>query len=297
MRRVQAWTWLLAAALLAPAVEPAGAQRITDYTMVRASSSENSNDSKLVTVECPVGTSILGGGARTAGPAQVLRSLEPTNTGRHMRARGYEPAATDLFWRLVATAICGNVPGYERVEAVTDYDSLNPKGLTAQCPAGRKLLGGGAHATHPTNDSNIALTSSAPDGNGWYARGYEIEPTNLSWQLHAYAICGELAWTVVESSYSSVSSADSRSVLAECPPGSVVVSGGSFVGINAFEALSASDFDDDHGWWSLALEPIPYDELWTLRTDVVCPEPHAPALVAALSLSALARRKRLSARR
>lgn len=278
-------------ALLSDAL-PGQAQPLRDYTVVHEQTFEDSDDSKSLHAECPEGTSILGGGVQTGPYAQALDSAIPT-ADRRWTAVAYETVATDQLWRLIATAICGNVADYDRIQDQTEHDSLNPKGLTVQCPEGTSVLGGGANAQSPIG-SNVALTSSTPDGNGWYARAYEVEPTNLSWHLTVQVMCGNVNGRVVVSEYSSASSEDGRYVTAACPGRKVALSGGTFVGISGFEVLSMSNLLGD-GWRSYAFEPISHDQIWTLRSDVICvPEPRSLllGLAAFAMLSGAARRTR-----
>ena len=88
----------------------------------------------------------------------------------------------------------GGVSGTTVVSADTVRDSNN-KGGTAQCPSGKRALGGGATLkTGPPGE--IALATSAPSGNpasGWRASGLEISGTLEPWQLTVYAVCAKVA--------------------------------------------------------------------------------------------------------
>jgi hypothetical protein len=72
----------------------------------------------------------------------------------------------------------------------------NDKSATAQCPSGRRALGGGA-SLKSGPATNIALGSSAPSGNpasGWRASGLEVNGGTLEpWQLTVYAVCAKVA--------------------------------------------------------------------------------------------------------
>src|SRR4051794_8124484 len=85
------------------------------------------------------------------------------------------------------------VSGTTVVSTDTARDSNN-KGATAQCPSGRRALGGGATLkTGPPGA--IALATSAPSGSsatGWRASGLEIAGTLEPWQLTVYAVCARV---------------------------------------------------------------------------------------------------------
>jgi hypothetical protein len=81
------------------------------------------------------------------------------------------------------------IKNVRQVEAGTGNDAATPKATPpARCPRGKRLLGGGARVVAPAG-TPVAITSSAPRGNGWEASAYATVPTG-NWQLVAYAICG-----------------------------------------------------------------------------------------------------------
>ena len=76
-----------------------------------------------------------------------------------------------------------------RVESVTANDPVTPKATPpARCPKGTRLLGGGARVVAPVG-TPVAISTSAPRGQGWEAVAYATVPTG-NWQLVAYALCG-----------------------------------------------------------------------------------------------------------
>lgn len=76
-------------------------------------------------------------------------------------------------------------------------DSETEKSVTATCPAGKEVIGGGARINSPTS-VNVAVGASYPlvDANnarvGWIATGHETPTEPGNWQVVAYAICAEL---------------------------------------------------------------------------------------------------------
>jgi hypothetical protein len=82
------------------------------------------------------------------------------------------------------------VSGLERRSDASSLDSTNSKSVTATCPSGKRVLGGGARVTGDAA-ANVAITESYPESalDRWIAVGRESDETGNSWQLTAYAIC------------------------------------------------------------------------------------------------------------
>jgi hypothetical protein len=97
------------------------------------------------------------------------------------------------------------VSGLERVVNQTQVDSSDAKELVVACPAGKKVLGGGAHLQglpdlnnqNPLPDivfESIAISSSFPSGDGeWFARAHEHTDTDEPWSLTVFAICASVS--------------------------------------------------------------------------------------------------------
>ena len=82
--------------------------------------------------------------------------------------------------------------GVEIVTADTPSDSSSPKHVDPSCPAGKKVVGGGAHLWQAGGD--VALDESYPmSATAWRATAYEIVATATNWHLSAYAICAAVA--------------------------------------------------------------------------------------------------------
>lgn len=88
-------------------------------------------------------------------------------------------------------------PGLSAVQIVTASTDLVHDGVqfvTANCPTGKKVIGGGAQATGPgVADQPVILRESNPTsaGTGWHALAGAPSnlPTTLGWSLTAIAIC------------------------------------------------------------------------------------------------------------
>jgi hypothetical protein len=85
------------------------------------------------------------------------------------------------------------VSGREEIMAETAQSSSSPKTVTATCPAGKKVLGGGIEVGGPGR-SRVTVTESQPAGDsGWEAEAFEALATGAAWKLEAHAICGTVA--------------------------------------------------------------------------------------------------------
>lgn len=89
--------------------------------------------------------------------------------------------------------------GYEIVSVDSAFDSSSTKLLSADCPAGKVALGGGADLFPSLVDPNrdtapVVLRASTPSiGNGvtpgWFAQSSEIGAYTFAWHMVVYAVC------------------------------------------------------------------------------------------------------------
>ena len=79
--------------------------------------------------------------------------------------------------------------GLEIVTAVSATDSSSPKSVTVNCPAGKRVIGGGARATG-AGAGEIGVTEAYPaSATQWVVLGRELDATNASWTLTAFTFC------------------------------------------------------------------------------------------------------------
>lgn len=77
-------------------------------------------------------------------------------------------------------------------------DSETTKSVTATCPTGKQVLGGGVRINGGNTDGVVVPSESAPVVSatntrvGWIGAGRETTGETASWQVIAYAICAEL---------------------------------------------------------------------------------------------------------
>jgi hypothetical protein len=88
--------------------------------------------------------------------------------------------------------------GREIVTASSVTSSSATKYLLLACPAGKVALGGGGQVVYPAGNwagSQVALSSSLPNGTGWIVRALEAGPVAApgTWQLEGYVVCAAVA--------------------------------------------------------------------------------------------------------
>jgi hypothetical protein len=67
-------------------------------------------------------------------------------------------------------------------------NTASPKTAQMACPAGKRLIGGGARLNG--GGTAVALQQSFPDNdNVFRAQGREVVATNAVWSLTVYAVC------------------------------------------------------------------------------------------------------------
>jgi hypothetical protein len=86
-------------------------------------------------------------------------------------------------------------PGLSGVVTVMSQsasDSTSEKVIDAQCPAGKRIVGGGAGLYGASG--SVSLDESWPvNDTTWRARGAEVNATGSAWYVRAYAICAAVA--------------------------------------------------------------------------------------------------------
>ena len=78
----------------------------------------------------------------------------------------------------------------EIVSHSTVTDSNSPKTLTVSCPAGKRVVGGGAVNSSPPVGAALPISAPVADGSGWTAtaRAGAAPP----WSLTVRAICARV---------------------------------------------------------------------------------------------------------
>ena len=90
--------------------------------------------------------------------------------------------------------LAGGFSGLERRDVPTSSSSTSPKSVVVTCPAGKRVVGGGARVIG-SGAGVVSIIESFPDSDGdkWNAKASEVVATSLTWQLQAYALCATVA--------------------------------------------------------------------------------------------------------
>jgi Collagen triple helix repeat (20 copies) len=82
--------------------------------------------------------------------------------------------------------------GYLLVTVFTESSAADNRGATAECPSGRKVLGGGGRIASPVGEHQrgVYIADSNPSGtDAWIVTASESVENGAVWGLTAYAIC------------------------------------------------------------------------------------------------------------
>jgi hypothetical protein len=125
--------------------------------------------------------------ARNAGNADKVDGLHASRTPRAGRLLALN-SARKFPASVLSTAPAG-VAGLEVLSAATALDSSSPKSAVVNCPAGKKIIGGGARATGG-GAVEVAVSEAFPSSaTQWTTIAREVNATGASWTLTAYAFC------------------------------------------------------------------------------------------------------------
>jgi hypothetical protein len=191
---------------------------------------------------------------------------------------------------LVAATPAHAVLGTQIVEATSVSDSVAIKSVTANCPAGGVVYGGGGYVVGATAH-NVRLSGLRPMVNlvglsGFRAAATEDESGHAGdWAVRAFAICGpKLAGYQIVWQTSPNSSNSSRSATATCPNGKKVISAGAevtnggddvvlqlIVPNNNLDSVAANAYEDETGYlgnWQLTAYAVCANSLQGLELVV-----------------------------
>jgi hypothetical protein len=158
--------------------------------------------------EAAVRSSALGGGVVTTAKLKDLSVTEGklgnnAVTNAKLGAGAVETgklAKESVTAEKIAAGVYGQLVknvAYVVAQSVSDTEE-KPKAVTAQCPAGREAIGGGARVTG-AEVAKVAVTESfakTPDADGkrtgWTGVAMPIAPEAKAWGVEAVAICAEL---------------------------------------------------------------------------------------------------------
>jgi hypothetical protein len=158
--------------------------------------------------EASVRSSALGGGVVTTGKLKDLNVTEGKLASNAVTAAKISAGAVETG-KLAKEAVTGEKLAtsllaqlVKNVSYVTSQTVANaeaePKFVTAQCPAGKEVIGGGARVTG-AEVTKVAVTESFSTSvdvsgkrTGWHAVAMPMAAEAKAWGVEAVAICAEL---------------------------------------------------------------------------------------------------------
>jgi hypothetical protein len=201
--------------------EMTSAGYVHSVRMVVARTALDSARSKTLTVVCPGGRSAISGGAKVVNPNAVEFKgalLHPDLTGNSatLVARATALGSKTDPWQIEGKAICADIKHTSgaskfvdgRDEGIATSSPVAPalsKGtVTAECPTGKQVVGGGGWAAvnaadpTPLPPPGVVLTENAPVGDAatateWTVSARELTPTTDTWELRAIVECANIA--------------------------------------------------------------------------------------------------------
>jgi hypothetical protein len=230
-----------------------------------------------------------------------MRSSTPRRLLASGLAAGLSATAT-----LIAAAPAQAVPGLTTITVVSSADSSPTRTVTATCPAGTVVIGGGGNAapSWPYEDEGeVFLTGLRPIVTG-SGSGYRVTATegktgySGDWYVVGYAVCAPApAGLTYVSNTSSTNSESSRTVASACPSGTHVIGSGATInGGDAYVSLqyvlptpaelthvAAQAHEDINGYtgsWSLTSWAVCANRLRGLELIVAGPSEHRTAALA-----------------
>jgi hypothetical protein len=199
VRRLVLLAFVAAAVLVTPVLATTPAHALTDVERVSAASRRDSASSKSVSVACPAGKVIVGGGA-VAGAARGFASVHLTgyrpgvnlNGDSTMQVRADEAETGNTAdWAAAAYATCAPAPpGWEIVSAASAVGSDATRTQTVECPPGKMAIAFGGWLAAPDGQVHLTGAFPTPGLTGVTATAAEDRTgTPAEWQLTAYAVC------------------------------------------------------------------------------------------------------------
>jgi len=172
---------VLALAAGRPAV--AGPPPFVDLELVSAETAEDSQSQKILEVQCPAGKVPVSGGAVVDGGSALLQTMPvgspPTGWSGVGRGSG--------DWKLSVHAWCAQEPpGFEIVAEISPLTQGAEKTIFSQCPAGKRLIGGGGGVFFSADFG--ALSELRIDGDRMIVSGADLDETG-NWFLRSDAVC------------------------------------------------------------------------------------------------------------
>jgi hypothetical protein len=191
-----------------------------------------------------------------------------------------------VAWQVLGhgVALAATVPSASVVSALTPFDSTANKTITARCPSGKSVIGGGARVN---GAQHVVLTRQEPVQSGTtgsYVVAASEDQTGFAgiWALQAYAICADPPPGLqIVSATSSAGSPAFQSVIVNCPAGKFAIGAGGRVngGLGQVDLSTIAE----GGTWSTRTTAGGTEDIdgfagtWSVTTFAVCVTPSSPS--------------------
>lgn len=198
-KRKSGWARLVTGVLLAAGLtasvqiglaSPASAAMPGLEIVPPATSATNSTSFKSATAFCPAGKVVVGTGARINGGGGDIVLDEVIPFENRVTVGAFEDEdGTTANWSVTAFAVCANRPSGYTITSATSTSAVRfETELSANCPAGRRALGGGAEVAGGAGE--VSIDDVFPGQTSSHTKGFaDQNGTTKSWSLTAYAIC------------------------------------------------------------------------------------------------------------
>jgi hypothetical protein len=221
----------------------------------------------FVDVQCPSGSVVTGGGYYSTATSNlhILGSYLDEPNGWIIKA--YNKTNGDQNVGVMAVCLSNSGGSIEMVENLATLQGGEHKSISAVCPSGSVVTGGG---WLKASNSQI-LRQSSQAGNNW---AVSIENhSNSSTNVGAYAVClsGSNATSYQFSNSLDLSAGDQDSVFALCQPGQLVSSGGLYGGVYPYAngPIGPNATGPKYGWGTYADNPA-HSATFNIKSFATC---------------------------
>ena len=238
---------MLSLALALPMEAPAGVSgTIEDFRVLKKSTKKDSKTRKRVRPGCEAASPDfpLGmGGSVSSRPNLALNLFGASSIPPTIGATEADPVSEK--WKLSGEVYCASTgpmtpQAGQAASALKDVSvhasgfnsATDSKSVTAECPDGKRAIGGGA-AVSPF--SELGITQMKRLGGGYKVRAHELDPLDGAWTVSSRVICANITTETATSDYAvgpitasantGIDTLNVKSATANCQAGSAVIGG------------------------------------------------------------------------
>ncbi|GIG85132.1 hypothetical protein [Plantactinospora endophytica] len=226
VRRIVSTAGLASAAVLVAQLALVAPASAVPGLVLKVAGGPDNSDWKTTNAECPVGTTVLGGGGRISdGNGQVVMdTMLPLVGGEAYSVTGREDGnGFGGDWSITTSALCAPAPaGLETRTQLSDNNSNVGKTMDVECPPGKKVLGLGAEMSGGMGRVVIDDLRPSADLTKISIAGMEDGGTDYldNWTMVGKAICATPPAGLVRiTGFGTLDSTTPKTAVARCPEG------------------------------------------------------------------------------